>query len=83
MTRKPSPIQRVGPASNLPKQIPPVPPEFLNKFKELEPWQEARQEFWYDTISVLQADSTDLRNQLNQALNDIATLKARLDVSGS
>lgn len=75
---KPSPIQRIGPAGNLPKKFPTIPPEFVDKFKELEGYNQEATEFWYDTMSVIQADSQEIRNLLNQAATEIATLKAQL-----
>ena len=76
--RKPSPIQRIGPAGNLPKQFPKLPPDFVRKFKELEDYNSELADWWYDTMSVIQADSKEIRDLLNQAATEIATLKAQL-----
>ena len=78
MTRKPSPIHRVGSAGILPKQFPKLPEEFIRKFKELEGVNQELTEFWYDVISVLQADSEEIRRELNEAKNEIAALRASI-----
>lgn len=75
MTRKPSPVQRIGAASSLPKQMPRIPEEFVRKFKELEAWQGELDGWWYDVVSSILADSAQVRQELNLAKSEIAVLK--------
>ena len=76
--RKPSPIQRIGPAGNLPKQFPRMQTSSTGeRYKEVEAYNNEVAEWWYDTMSVIQAGSQEIRDLLNQAAIEIATLKAQ------
>jgi hypothetical protein len=74
---KPSSIKPVGPSALLPKQFPKLPENLVRRSEGQQDWQEI-DDWWYDVMSVLQADSEELRQKLNEMANEISTLKAKI-----
>lgn len=77
MTRKPSPTQSLGASGVLPKQFPKLPEDLIWRSESPKGWQEA-DDWWYDVMSVIQSDTTELRQKLNAMAKEIADLKAQL-----
>ncbi len=74
MIRKPSPVQSVGTAGLLPKQFPKLPENLVRRSEGPQDWKEV-DDWWYDVMSVIQADSTEIRQKLNAMAKDIEDLK--------